>query len=286
MVLKCAGGMEALVTRGKKGAIFDRLRARFKDHEFISVPSHGGKPADVGEAAKRLSERTLGLRPKKDGVDSHWVWQRTVGDLDVVLLHPGALMDDAKGMAQIRASEKLWRTLRDGTEPGPQLDLARERAFGRFPRKDGPPLGFTLPRGWKLSKPSSKMRLAQFEIPGTPPLSGAVFWFGAGKGGTVAMNMQRWAGQMQVESDTSVKPKTIEVAKGIRATVLDLTGTYVAAVRPGAAERVNRPKQRLLATALEVPDGPLFVKLVGEKAAVDKVADAYLDWIGSFRVKK
>ena len=44
---------------------------------------------------------------------------------------------------------------------------------------------------------------------------------------------------------------------------MDLAGTYVAEVRPGATERHNKPGFRLRAAVIETPRGPYFVKMTG-----------------------
>ena len=61
---------------------------------------------------------------------------------------------------------------------------------------------------------------------------------------------------------------------------MDVSGTYVAEVTPGSAERFNKPGFRQLAAVVETPDGPHFVKVVGPAATVAKVGSPSCD--GSF----
>ncbi len=65
-------------------------------------------------------------------------------------------------------------------------------------------------------------------------------------------------------------------SNGLDLTTLDLTGTYVAEVRPGSAEYHNKVGYRLIAAVVETPGGPYFVKLTGP-------ADTVKRWEGSIR---
>src|SRR5258708_32968018 len=61
----------------------------------------------------------------------------------------------------------------------------------------GARLLFQLPAGWVSQPPESGMRLAQAAIPGPGgPGQFAIFYFGAGGGGTPAANIARWIGQI------------------------------------------------------------------------------------------
>ena len=65
--------------------------------------------------------------------------------------------------------------------------------------QDGQPrlevLGYSgpVPASWQREQPSSSMRLAQFRLPGEPEAHLVVYFFGAGQGGTVEMNVARWS---------------------------------------------------------------------------------------------
>ena len=49
----------------------------------------------------------------------------------------------------------------------------------------------------------------------------------------------------------------------MKVTTVDLAGTYVAEVRPGATERHNKPDFRLRAAVVETPRGPYYIKMTG-----------------------
>jgi hypothetical protein len=60
---------------------------------------------------------------------------------------------------------------------------------------------------------------------------------------------------------------------GLKVTTVDVAGTYVAELRPGATERHNKPGFRLRAAVIETPRGPYYIKMTGP-AATMAAADA------------
>lgn len=135
---------------------------------------------------------------------------------------------------------------------------------------------------WQTVTPSSSMRKAQFALPrvADDPEDAelAVFYFGAGQGGSVQSNLTRWYGQFtQPDSSSSAeKAKSAQaVVDGMNLTTVDLSGTYVGSMMPGMPEEQNKPNYRMLAAVLETPHGPYFFKLVGPEKTVAK-------WAGSF----
>ena len=151
-----------------------------------------------------------------------------------------------------------------------------------FDKPDAPAVAFAAPRRWTKVTPKSPARLAQWTLPGDPPGEVAVFWFGAGGGGGAQANVERWKGQVPGGESTT---QEIQVAEGIKATVLDAKGTYDAETMPGSGKRTTIPNARLLAAVIECPGGPLMVKAYGPRAAVDPAADEFVGWIRSFRKK-
>ena len=152
-------------------------------------------------------------------------------------------------------------------------------------------LTFSTPDGWRQSAGGSAMRVAEFTLPkaGADAEDAAVivYFFGSGQGGTVQANLDRWLTQMtqpdgRASKDVS-KTTSFKTASGLAVTMLDLTGTYVAEVQPGSAERLNKPGFRLKAAVVETPGGPHFVRLVGPAATVAKWDAAFLAFLRSAR---
>ncbi len=154
-----------------------------------------------------------------------------------------------------------------------------------------PTLHYEPPVGWIEEPTASPMRVAQFRLPRVPGDSEdgelVVFYFG-GSGGTVEANLQRWVGQMEQpdgRSSFAVASTTAFDANGLDVTLLDVPGTYVAAVRPGAAERLDKRDFRLLAAVVETPVGPWFFKLTGPARTIARWDAAFGEFLRSARVE-
>lgn len=148
-------------------------------------------------------------------------------------------------------------------------------------------LKFTAPAGWQPRSPSSNMRVAEFILPGRDATtSGAelvVYYFG-GTGGSVDANIQRWLGQMQQPDGRTtgdVARREARTINGLKVSLLDVSGTYVAEIRPGATEKHNSPGFRMRTAVIETPRGPYFLKLVGPAATVEAWGASFNDFLGS-----
>ena len=103
---------------------------------------------------------------------------------------------------------------------------------------------------------------------------------GAGGGGGLEANLARW--EKQLAHGSKPERQTLEIADGVKATVMDMTGIYMGSRVPGAKGK-DEPDTRMLAAVLECPKGPLYFKLVGPQDEVAGLKAAFLDWLRSFR---
>jgi hypothetical protein len=134
-------------------------------------------------------------------------------------------------------------------------------------------LQFTAPSSWKTRPAASSMRVAEFAVPaaaGDAEDGEVIVYFFGGSGGSVDANIDRWVGQFRSDAGGPVKPpaRTSSTAGSLRVTAIDVSGTYVAEVRPGASERFNKPNFRMRAAVVETPKGPYFVKFTGPARTV------------------
>ena len=146
-------------------------------------------------------------------------------------------------------------------------------------------LTFSAPAGWKATGPSSSMRVAQFVLPRAAGDSAdaelVVYYFG-GSGGTVNANIERWLGQMQQpdgKPSSTVAKRSTRTINGLKVTLVDVGGTYVAEMTPGSAQRHNSPNFRLRAAVIETANGPYFIKLTGPAKTIgasEKSFEAFL----------
>jgi hypothetical protein len=150
-------------------------------------------------------------------------------------------------------------------------------------------LTFTAPKDWKAATTSSSMRVAQFTLPrasgDTSDGELVVYYFG-GSGGSVDANVERWLGQMRQPDgrpSKAVARRTTRTVNGLAMTSVDVSGTYVAEMAPGAAERHNSPNFRLRAVVVETSNGPYFIKLTGPAKTIAAHEPAFEQFVGSVR---
>jgi hypothetical protein len=134
------------------------------------------------------------------------------------------------------------------------------------------PLRLAIPKSWK-NQPAGGMRAAQWEVPGPKGAAAAslvVYYFGQGGAGGVEDNLQRWYSQFQPEGGgKEVTPKTeSKTVGGMKITLTEVEGRYVASMMPGSAEKNDEPGWMLLGAIAETPAGPYYFKLTGPKATV------------------
>lgn len=147
---------------------------------------------------------------------------------------------------------------------------------------DLPHLSFVLPAGWQQVPPSSSMRLAQAAIPG--PDGGAemgVFHFGAGQGGDVEANLQRWVGQVDPDAGSAPQRETFE-NNGLRVTWVEVHGTLKPG-QMGVGPTTAQPNSRLLGAVIEGDGGPWFFKATGPETALGPQRDAFVEMLRSAR---
>src|SRR5687767_169736 len=146
-------------------------------------------------------------------------------------------------------------------------------------------LTFTRPAAWTDRAPASSMRFAEFVVPraSVDAEDGEliVYYFG-GSGGTVEANLQRWTSQFQSNKEPI---RTTSTVNNLTLTSLDVSGTYVAEVRPGSTERHNKPGFRMRATVVETPKGPYFIKLTGPAATIAGASAAFDEFLRSLDFK-
>jgi len=148
-------------------------------------------------------------------------------------------------------------------------------------------IAYDVPEGWKSATPSSSMRFAEWELPaeGSASAEVVIFFFGEGQGGGVDANLARWYSQIEQPDGSSTKDKAKlhkRMVSDFEVTMVDMTGTYVASVRPGASERQNRPDHRMIAAVVEGDGGPWYLRVLGPEATVTKWEPSLIAFVSSF----
>lgn len=148
------------------------------------------------------------------------------------------------------------------------------------------------PEGWVNERPSSSMRVSQYQLPAADgdaeAASLVVYYFGPGQGGSVDANLDRWIGQMQPPDGRPSKDKAkteTTTVNGMRVTLLDVVGTYAGGDMGGGGAGQSKPNFRMRAGVIETPKGAYFIKLVGPEKTVARWDQAFQEFVRSAEFK-
>jgi hypothetical protein len=144
-------------------------------------------------------------------------------------------------------------------------------------------LTWTLPAGWSIEVPRS-MRVATYSVPAAPGdaecAECAVYYFGAGQGGGVDANLERWIGQFQPATQSKRSAKQVN---GIQVSLADVAGTYTAHGGSMTQPQGDKPGWRLLGAIAEGPQGAAFFKLAGPAKTVTAASKSFDALVGSLK---
>src|SRR4029077_590786 len=132
---------------------------------------------------------------------------------------------------------------------------------------------FARPESWEWVTPTSPMRKAQLLVPGhagSPPAEVTFFHFGAGQGGTVQANVDRWFKQF---SDGYTDAKT-ERIKSTSVTFVSAVGTFSSGMPGGPTTPMEN--YALRGAILESRSGDVYVKMIGPQPTV-KLAESVFE---------
>jgi hypothetical protein len=135
---------------------------------------------------------------------------------------------------------------------------------------------FSRPDAWKWITPSSTMRKAQLEVPGTNQEKAEItfFHFGPGQGGGIQANVDRWFGQFQ-GGPTSQN----EVTEGrTRIFYVRADGTFQSGM-PGGPTTPLENYSLLGAILADEQSGDVFVKMTGPRAVVQSASLLFTEMI-------
>jgi hypothetical protein len=141
-------------------------------------------------------------------------------------------------------------------------------------------LKFERPADWSWIPVQSPMRKAQLLVPGMDPKSGAditFFHFGAGGGGSVEENIQRWLRQFQ-NAGGAEKVEKKELG-GKQVTLVSTEGTFSSGMPGGPSAPMAG--YALLGAIVEDSEGNVFVKMTGPKVTVQAAKEKFIQFITS-----
>lgn len=153
-------------------------------------------------------------------------------------------------------------------------------------------LRYKVPEAWKVEKPTSDMRAAQYRLPkaagdGEDALL-VLYYFGQGQGGPAQANIDRWVGQMKQPDGrpSSERAKTESfTVNGLQVSTVDVLGNYSGGMSPDSAPADKTSIFRLRAAVIDTPKGSYFVKLTGPEKTVNYWDQGYTEYLKSFEFK-
>ena len=150
-------------------------------------------------------------------------------------------------------------------------------------------LRWTAPAGWK-SQGAQPLRAATYLVPAVPGdqdnAECAVYFFGAGQGGTVAANLERWKGQFKTTDGKPAAAKTAtRVIHGLTVTTIDTSGQYSGQGGP-LANGSTKAGYRLLGAIVEGPGGNVFLKFTGPVKTMAANQAKFAQLLDSFQKDK
>ncbi len=229
-----------------------------------------------GETEQPKLTRVQGLQgPSSSAASGHGASPHGAGDVQMASLNPG--MSSGASGGTTGSVGMSGGGMAGGIPMAPETKVL---VGGNKLQAAG--IAFTVPDGWESVTPASKLRVAQYSIPGeSGPAEMAVFYFGPGQGGGVEDNVKRWASQFSSD-DPTTSAVPIEAAR-VKANDLELalvraSGTYDPGSMGPMAPASTGPKKDHALFGVVVnggPEGPLFVKITGPKPTMDAQASNF-----------
>ena len=149
---------------------------------------------------------------------------------------------------------------------------------------------WTVPATWK-AEPPRPMRAATYTVAPAPgdrePAECGVYFFGAGQGGSVEANIDRWRSQF-TDPNGKTTPARIDKAQvhGLRVTRIDTSGSYSGMGGPLASGEHAVAGYRLLGAVVEAPGGNVFVKFTGPMKTIAANQQKFEGLLASFQPSK
>jgi hypothetical protein len=133
------------------------------------------------------------------------------------------------------------------------------------------------------------MRAATYAVAPAPGDSAAaecaLYFFGAGQGGSVQANLDRWKGQFSAGGKPAPPTIAARTLHGVKMTTIDVAGEYSGLGGPMAAAKAV-PGYRLLGAIIEAPGGNVFVKFTGPMKTIAANSAKYEQLLSSIEKDK
>jgi hypothetical protein len=142
-------------------------------------------------------------------------------------------------------------------------------------------VAWDAPASWQKAENPSPMRKATYKIPKAKGDTEDAELSVSQAGGTVDMNLQRWAGQFAPKAEIK---RTERKVGDLKVTVAELHGTFSGSGMPGAPAAGPKEKWEMLAAIIETTP-PMFFKLTGPENTVNGAKADFDKLIDGMRAK-
>jgi hypothetical protein len=149
---------------------------------------------------------------------------------------------------------------------------------------------WAAPAAWK-AEAARPMRAATYTVPLAAGDQGiaecVVNFFGAGQGGGVEANIERWRGQvLGADGKPAMAKIDKRTGRGVPTTLIDTSGTYTGMGGPMMSGAKPVPGHRLIGAIVESPGGSVFFKLTGPAKTIAAQQKNFEQLIASIQVDK
>ncbi|MBI4907968.1 MAG: hypothetical protein HY820_30360 [Acidobacteria bacterium] len=148
-------------------------------------------------------------------------------------------------------------------------------------------LKWTAPAGWK-AEGARPMRAATYSVPAAAGDKDngecVVYFFGAGQGGGVQANIDRWKGQFKGPDGKPPAAKTgKKTVNGLAVTTVEVAGEYMGMGGPMAASKGAAAGYRMLGAIIENAGGNIFLKFTAPAKTVAANQQKFDQLVNSFQ---
>ena len=152
-------------------------------------------------------------------------------------------------------------------------------------------LKWAAPAAWRVEEGSRPMRAATYTVaPAAGDTANAecvVYFFGAGQGGSIDANIERWKGQIVRPDGKPAEAKTAKrTVHDLPVTTIDSSGDYTGMGGPMAASKAVHNNYRLLGAIIEGPGGNVFLKFTGPAKTIAVSQADFEKLVNSFEKEK
>jgi hypothetical protein len=182
--------------------------------------------------------------------------------LAIALLTAAALGACGKTPEPTSSGERIVATARPTASASSSSSASASAPAG----PSGPTeVAWTAPARWKKVESPNRMRLATYVVPRAPGDAEDAELTVSRAGGTVAQNVERWAGQFEHRGASERREKRIG---DLSVTLVEMHGAFRGMAMPGAPAQDAKAHWALLGAIVETAGSPTFFKLTGPERTV------------------